>query len=88
MQPIILRAFGSVSSLVGFREAVVDCDGPVPLNAVLDELRSKYPLFSKYLGRADIEDNLMICRADRELHLDSMVQPGDELMLITPISGG
>jgi molybdopterin converting factor small subunit len=88
MQPIILRAFGSVSALVGFQEAAVSCAGPLPLRAVLDELRSKYPLFTKYLGQADVEDNLMICCTDRELHLDSMVQPGDELVLITPISGG
>jgi molybdopterin converting factor small subunit len=88
MQPVTLRAFGSVSALVGFREASVPCDGPLPLRAILDELRSQYPLFAKYLGQADLEDNLMICCTDQELHLDSMVQPGDELVLITPISGG
>ena len=88
MQFITLRTIGSVSSLVGFHEATVSCNGPLTLSAILDELKGRYPLFSKYLGRADIEDNLMICCADRELHLDSTVQPGDKLLLITPVSGG
>jgi len=88
MRPITVRTFGSVAALVGFGEAIVSCDGPLPLAAILDVLGNRYPVFSSYLSRGDAEDNLMICCGDQKLHVDSMVQPGAELLLITPIAGG
>jgi len=60
----------------------------LPVSVILDELRSRYPLFSKFLGQLDVEDNMMIRCGSREMQSNSMVQPGEELVLITPISGG
>jgi len=88
MQAITIKAVGPVSSLLGTRETVIASDSPLQVSVILDELRSRYPLFSKYLGQLEIVDNLMINCGAREMQLDSMVQPGEELVLITPISGG
>lgn len=88
MQAITVKTFGSVSQLLGFAKADVACDHPLPLSAVLEELRRRYPLFSKYLSQLGDEVNLVISCAGRELQLDSMVQPGEELLLLTPIAGG
>jgi molybdopterin converting factor small subunit len=89
MQGIKVTAFGHISSLLGAREVVLASDGPLPVSAILDELRSRYPLFSNYLGQLkDVEENLLILAHSRELQMSSLVQPGEELVLVTPISGG
>jgi hypothetical protein len=88
MQSITVKAVGPVSSLLETSETVVTCDSPLPVSVILDELRIRYPLFSKFLGQLDVEDNLMIRCGGREMQFDSMVQPGEELLLLTPISGG
>ena len=89
MQPIKITAFGHICSLLGGREVMLDCDGPLPVSAILEELRSRYPLFSNYLGQPpDLHNNLMIGSGSQEMKLTSMVQPGQQLVLVTPISGG
>lgn len=89
MQGIKVTAFGHISSLLGAREVVLASDAPLAVSAILDELRSQYPLFSNYLGQLkDVEENLLILADSRELQLSSLVQPGEELVLVTPISGG
>jgi molybdopterin converting factor small subunit len=89
MQGVTITAFGHISSLLGAREVVLACDHPLPVSAILDELKSKYPLFSNYLGQLhDIEEYLLILNDNREMQLHSLVQPGEELVLVTPVSGG
>lgn len=89
MEGITVTAFGHISSLLGAREVVLACDTPLMVSAILDELRNRYPLFSNYLGQLkDIEENLLILAQSRELQMNSLVQPGEELVLVTPISGG
>jgi molybdopterin converting factor small subunit len=89
MQGITVMAFGHISSLLGAREVVLDCGGALPVSAILDELRSRYPLFSDYLGQLkDVEEYLLILVDSREMQMSSLVQPGEELVLVTPVSGG
>ncbi|MGA2989214.1 MAG: hypothetical protein ABSD88_01980 [Candidatus Korobacteraceae bacterium] len=89
MQPIKIKAFGHISSLLEGRQVVLACDGPLQVSTILEELRSRYPLFSNYLDQLrEIEGNLMIGSGGLEMRLSSMVQPGEELVLVTPISGG
>ena len=88
MQSITVKAVGPFSSLLEIKETVVACDSPLPVSAILDELTGRYPLFSKFLGQADVADNLVIRCGGREMQSDSIVQPGEELVLITPVSGG
>jgi molybdopterin converting factor small subunit len=89
MQAVTIKAFGHISSLLGASEVALACDGPLPVKAILDELGSRYPLFSNYLGQLnDIEEYLLILTDSREMQLDSLVQPGEKLVLVTPISGG
>ncbi len=89
MPQIKIRAFGHIASLLGSREVMLSCDGPLPVSAILQELRSRYPLFANYLRQQrEITDNLMIGNGGLELRLDSIVEPGQELVLVTPVSGG
>lgn len=89
MRFIKVKAFGHIRSLLGEGEAVLACDEPLPVNAILEQLKSSYPPFSAYLGqRQELLDTLMIGAGSREMQLDSLVQPGEELVLVTPVSGG
>jgi len=90
MQGITVTTFGHITSLLGAREVVLPCDHPLQVSTILDELRSRYPLFANYLGQLndDIEENLLILADDREMQLNSLVQPGGELVLVTPMTGG
>jgi molybdopterin converting factor small subunit len=74
---------------LGARKIVLACEGPLPVSTILDELRSRYPLFSNYLGQlSNIEEFLLILSDSHEIQLHTLVQPGEELVLVTPVSGG
>ena len=89
MQSVTINAIGYISSLLGTGEVMVACDGPVPVRTILDELSSKYPLFAKYVGNLEnIEESVLILADGRDMQLDSLVHPGNKLVLVTPISGG
>ena len=89
MQHISVKAFGHISVLLGAGLVVLPCDGPLQVAAILAELRARYPLFSNYLEQQrEIKDSLMIGSGGLEMRLDSVVEPGEELVLVTPISGG
>ncbi len=89
MRTVTIKAIGYISSLLGDTEVVLACDSPLPVNAILNELKRQYPAFSNYVGKLnDIEECLLILRDSRELQSDSLVQPGEKLMLVTPVSGG
>jgi molybdopterin converting factor small subunit len=89
MQAITIKGLGHISSLLGSSEVMVACDYPVPVSAILDELRSRYPLFSNYVGQLEnIEESVLILADGRDMQLDSLVEPGKQLVLVTPISGG
>lgn len=86
---VTIKAFGYVSSLLGTRSVVLSCDNPLSVRSILDQLKAKYPSFSNYVGQLnDIEESLLILRDGNTEDLDSMINPGDELILVTPISGG
>ena len=87
MQSIKVIAFGHIAALLGAREVVLDCDGPMRVGAILDELRRRSPRFTGYLGES-IEEYLMIGIGGRAMPLDSVVEPGGELLLVPPVSGG
>ena len=60
-RPVTINAIGYISSLLGTSEVTVACDSPVPVSTILDELSSKYPLFSKYVGKLEnIEESVLI----------------------------
>jgi hypothetical protein len=87
---VTIKALGHISFLLGASERMVSCDRQISVCSILAQLKSAYPLFSEYLGELDkSEDMLLILRGNgRELDLYSMVDPGEELILVTPISGG
>ncbi|MGA2963699.1 MAG: MoaD/ThiS family protein [Candidatus Korobacteraceae bacterium] len=86
---ITIKALGHISSLVGASEVVLDCDSQLMVSAILDRLGSAYPAFSNYIRAVkDIDESLLIVRNGHIENLDSVINPGDELILVTPVSGG
>ena len=89
MHSIKVKAFGHIRTLLGTGEVLLACDGPLPVSAILETLKRSYPLFSAYLDAIpELEENLMVGTGSREMQLNSVVQPGEELVLVTPVSGG
>ena len=84
---VTIKALGHIAALLGTREVIVPCDGQLSVSALVAQLRSSYPLFADYLTQLD-EDNLLVLRDGAIQHRGSMVSPGEELTLVTPISGG
>lgn len=87
---VTIRAFGYISFLLGREDIVLlPCDTQVPVRSILAELSSRYPLFSNYVSQANaVEHGLLILRDGRTEGPDSMINPGEELILATPMSGG
>jgi molybdopterin converting factor small subunit len=86
---ITIKAFGHISSLVGANEVLLECDSQLMVSAILERLGSAYPSFSNYVRAAkDIDETLLIVRNGHIENLDSVINPGDELILVTPVSGG
>lgn len=86
---ITITAFGYISSLLGAREVVVPCDSQLPVSSILAQLKSRYPLFSDYMSQInDLDESLLIARDGKIETSDSIINPGEELVLVTPISGG
>ena len=84
---VTIKAFGHIASLLGAREIVVPCEGQQAISTILARLKSEHPRFSNYLGELN-EENLLILHRGKIEDEDSLIDPGDELVLVTPISGG
>jgi len=75
--------------LLGASELSVDCDGRLTVSEVLDQLGSAHPSFCNYIrGEKYIDESLLGVRNGNIETLDSLINPGDELILVTPVSGG
>ena len=75
--------------MLGASEVSLDCASPLPVNAILDRLGSAYPSFSNYVREAKyMDESLLILRNGQTEDLDSLINPGDVLILVTPVSGG
>jgi molybdopterin converting factor small subunit len=74
---------------LGASEVSLDCDGLLAVSEVLYRLGSTYPLFFNYIrGEKYIDESLLVVRNGHIETLDSLINPGDELILVTPVSGG
>ncbi|MGD0522798.1 MAG: MoaD/ThiS family protein [Candidatus Korobacteraceae bacterium] len=86
---ITIKAFGHISSLLGASAVFLDCDSQLAVSAILERLGSAHPSFCNYVrDMKDIDENLLILRNGQTEGLDSLINPGDELILVTPVSGG
>ncbi len=86
---VTIKAFGHISSLLGASEVFLDCDSQSTVRAILDRLEIAYPSFSKYVRDVNnIDESLLILRNGQIEGLDSLIHPGDQLILVTPVSGG
>ena len=86
---VTIKAFGYISSLLGTSEVTIPCDRQLPLSAILAQLKNNYPSLSQYLPQHNsLEEHLLILCNGKEQNLDSIIHPGEEVILVTPISGG
>lgn len=86
---VTIKAFGPISSLLGAAEVTVPCGGPLAVSSILAQLKDGYPLFAKYLSQSnDVEQIMLVVRNGNIERLDSIIHPGEILILVTPISGG
>jgi molybdopterin converting factor small subunit len=61
----------------------------LPVSAILDRLGSASPSFSNYVrDEKYLDESLLILRNGQTEDLDSLIHPGDVLILVTPVSGG
>jgi molybdopterin converting factor small subunit len=75
--------------LLGASEVSLDCDSRLSVSEVLNRLGSAYPSFFNYVrGEKYIDESLLVVRNGHIETLDSLINPGDELILVTPVSGG
>jgi molybdopterin converting factor small subunit len=75
--------------LLGASEVSLDCDGRLAVSEVLDRLGSTHPSFFNYVrGEKYLDESLLVVRNGNIETLDSLINPGDELILVTPVSGG
>jgi molybdopterin converting factor small subunit len=86
---VTIRAFGYISSLLEASEVSLPCASQVSVGGILAQLKDRYPLFADYVGQLSGDDDrlLMLCNG-QELELSSIIHPGEEVILVTPISGG
>jgi molybdopterin converting factor small subunit len=86
---ITIKAFGHIASLLGASEIILACDSRLTVSEVLDRLGSAHPSFFNYVReRKYIDESLLVVCNGRIETLDSLINPGDELILVTPVSGG
>ena len=56
---------------------------------ILAQLGERYPLFAKYMSQSpDYEEYLLVVRQSQIEQPDSIIYPGEVLVLVTPVSGG
>ncbi len=84
-----IKAFGHISTLLGATDLDVACDGAVPVRSMLSQLARERPSFAAYIGDLhDVDEKLLVVRSGKIQDLDSIVAPGDDVILVTPIGGG
>lgn len=86
---VTVKAFGYISTLLGASEVVVPCDSHLAVRAILTQLRESHPSFANYLSKLnDVDEQLLVVRNGKIENLEAIVNSGEELVLVTPISGG
>lgn len=82
-KPVTVLLFSSLRELVGQDTISFELAGPgMPASAVLDSLCERYPEIRAYRKFIRLAVN------DCYVEGHAGVEPGDELALITPVSGG
>lgn len=68
---------------------ILPCGGQLAVSAILAQLSDRYPLFSKYMSQSsNSEQYLLVVRDGKMEQPDSIIHPGEVLVLVTPVSGG
>lgn len=74
--------FAQVKDVVGCPAIEWDLPGPIDIDAVWDQLIAEYPVLAGY------RDSTRLARNGSYVVEGEMFQPGDEVALIPPVSGG
>jgi molybdopterin synthase catalytic subunit len=74
--------FAALREAVGGKEEVLEVEAGVPLRAVLERIRERFPAVAAYGPRLAVSLN------QQRVSLDAAVREGDEIALLPPLSGG
>lgn len=79
---IRLKFFASAREIVGTKDLDMDIEKGSKAKDVLDRLKEKYPGLKKLDGQLILAVNKQTGRADK------MIEDGDEIAVLPPVSGG
>lgn len=74
--------FAALREKIGVREIALDVSGAVSCNELLDQLVEDYPPVAAYRSTLRIAVNKTYVGST------AVIRPGDEVAVITPVSGG
>jgi molybdopterin synthase catalytic subunit len=77
-----VKLFGSLREAVGQKELSLDLPRGTPIATLRDRLAAEHAAFAAYGTRLAVSRNLEIAR------LDAVLQDGDEVAFLPPVSGG
>lgn len=85
-----VKLFGALAMAAGAREVGVPLDEGATVTDMLDRLSGLYPGLQRFLpeGPERLLDALMVVVGRAEAEPDQQLQPGEEVVLILPVSGG
>ena len=86
-----VRFFQPFDELAGKKEIELDLQKPVPVRELLGTLEKRIPSFQPYVRKAGDEIQsffVILVRGDEVLKLEDLVQDGDVVKVLPPISGG
>ena len=88
---MIVRFFKPFDELAGKKEIELDLQKPVPVRELLGTLEKRIPSFQPYVRKAGDEVQsffVILVRGDEVLKLEDLVEDGDVVKVLPPISGG
>jgi len=86
-----IRFFKPFDEISGRDEMDLDLKGPAPVREVLGAIEKRIPTFRRYLRKEKDEVLnffVVLVRGDEILKLDDVIQDGDTVKVLPPISGG
>jgi molybdopterin synthase sulfur carrier subunit len=76
--------FAALREQLGCEQYLLSCDASLSIDAVLQQLKARTPLWQQALSRGDL-----LCALNQQLvPLSASVQDGDELAFFPPVTGG
>ena len=82
MAGVTVRVFSVIAEATGRREIAVDLDVPATARELVEHLAAELPVVN------DLRSVIRVAVNREYVDLDQVISEGDEVALITPVSGG